>query len=326
MVENAASLRGWAMWALPFMALSVWLEKGEAIWLNLPGSGTKCVSEEIHNNVVVLADYVVISDDHVHPTPTISVKKKKRKSLERLGLGIGVIDYEMNDSEPILSFPLHALTVTQNGRRLFTIAVIETQEPLVTSPYGNTLHANENVTHGQFAFTTTEAGNYLACFWVDGHNPGGGGLSVNLDWKTGIAAKDWESVARKEKIEVRSSNWLILPIKSKYRLITNLFSLGDSLCNQINILIHEDLISVVNISLCVQQGIELELRKLEGAVEAIHENLLYLKTREAEMRTVSETTNSRVAWFSIMSLGVCIGVSFLQILHLKQFFQKKKLI
>nr|GMD08876.1 transmembrane emp24 domain-containing protein p24delta3-like [Ipomoea batatas]GME16161.1 transmembrane emp24 domain-containing protein p24delta3-like [Ipomoea batatas] len=274
MVENAASLRGWAMWALPFMALSVWLEKGEAIWLNLPGSGTKCVSEEIHNNVVVLADYVVISDDHVHPTPTISVKKKKRKSLERLGLGIGVIDYEMNDSEPILSFPLHALTVTQNGRRLFTIAVIETQEPLVTSPYGNTLHANENVTHGQFAFTTTEAGNYLACFWVDGHNPGGGGLSVNLDWKTGIAAKDWESVARKEKIE----------------------------------------------------GIELELRKLEGAVEAIHENLLYLKTREAEMRTVSETTNSRVAWFSIMSLGVCIGVSFLQILHLKQFFQKKKLI
>nr|GMD04966.1 transmembrane emp24 domain-containing protein p24delta3-like [Ipomoea batatas] len=206
MVENAASLRGWVMWALPFMALSVWLEKGEAIWLNLPGSGTKCVSEEIHNNVVVLADYVVISDDHVHPTPTISVK--------------------------------------------------------VTSPYGNTLHANENVTHGQFAFTTTEAGNYLAC------------LSVNLDWKTGIAAKDWESVARKEKIE----------------------------------------------------GIELELRKLEGAVEAIHENLLYLKTREAEMRTVSETTNSRVAWFSIMSLGVCIGVSFLQILHLKQFFQKKKLI
>lgn len=74
MVENAASVRGWVMWALPLMALSLLLEKGDAIWLNLPGSGTKCVSEEIHNNVVVLADYVVISDDHVHPTPTISVK------------------------------------------------------------------------------------------------------------------------------------------------------------------------------------------------------------------------------------------------------------
>lgn len=46
----------------------------QAIWLNLPATGTKCVSEEIQNNVVVLADYVVIPDDHGHPSPTISVK------------------------------------------------------------------------------------------------------------------------------------------------------------------------------------------------------------------------------------------------------------
>ncbi|GMY39096.1 transmembrane emp24 domain-containing protein p24delta3-like [Fagus crenata] len=59
----------------------------------------------------------------------------------------------------------------------------------VTSPYGNNLHHKDNATHGQFAFTTHEAGNYLACFWVDGHNPGGGDVSVNLDWRTGIAAK-----------------------------------------------------------------------------------------------------------------------------------------
>ncbi|KAL9351003.1 hypothetical protein Peur_058258 [Populus x canadensis] len=187
----------------------------QGVWLNLPPTGTKCVSEEIHNNVVVLSDYVVVSDDHSH-IPTISVK--------------------------------------------------------VTSPYGNTLHQTENATHGQFAFTTHEAGNYLACFWVDGHVQGD--VSVNIDWKTGIAAKDWDSVARKEKIE----------------------------------------------------GVELELRKLEGAVEAIHENLLYLKTREAEMRSVSETTNTRIALFSVMSLGVCIAVSALQVWHLKHYFQKKKLI
>ncbi|KAL0335204.1 UNVERIFIED_CONTAM: Transmembrane emp24 domain-containing protein p24delta3 [Sesamum radiatum] len=194
------------------------LQGSEAVWLSLPASGTKCVSEEIQNNVVVLADYVVISDDHIHPIPTISAK--------------------------------------------------------VTSPYGNTLHNQQNVTHGQFAFTTTEGGNYLACFWVDGQRTGNAEISVNIDWKTGIAAKDWESVARKEKLE----------------------------------------------------GVEFELRKLEGAVEAIHENLLYLKSREAEMRTVSEKTNARVAWFSIMSLGVCILVSIAQIWHLKRYFQKKKLI
>ncbi|KAJ8466366.1 hypothetical protein OPV22_028918 [Ensete ventricosum] len=33
-----------------------------AVWLNLPASGTKCVSEEIQPNVVVIADYVVTSD------------------------------------------------------------------------------------------------------------------------------------------------------------------------------------------------------------------------------------------------------------------------
>jgi hypothetical protein len=42
----------------------------------------------------------------------------------------------------------------------------------------------------------------LACFWVDGGNHGGGEVSVNLDWKIGIAAKYWDSVAKKEKIEV----------------------------------------------------------------------------------------------------------------------------
>ncbi|XP_010549106.1 PREDICTED: transmembrane emp24 domain-containing protein p24delta3-like [Tarenaya hassleriana] len=190
---------------------------GEAIWLNVPATGTKCVSEEIQSNVVVLADYLVISEDH-SVLPTLSVK--------------------------------------------------------VTSPYGSNLYHQENVTHGQFAFTTQESGNYLACFWAEGHSHGNKDISINLDWKTGISAKDWDSIAKKEKIE----------------------------------------------------GVELELRKLEGAVEAIHENLLYLKTREAEMRIVSEKTNSRVAWLSIMSLGICIAASGLQIVYLKHYFQKKKLI
>ncbi|KMZ76408.1 Transmembrane emp24 domain-containing protein p24delta3 [Zostera marina] len=143
----------------------------------------------------------------------------------------------------------------------------------VTSPYGTNVYHQENVTSGQFAFTTTDSGSYLACFWLDGH-PGSVGASLSLDWKTGIAAKDWESLAKKENIE----------------------------------------------------GIELELTKLEGVVEAIHDNLSYLKKMEADMREVSERTNARVAWFSILSLGLCISVSVLQLWHLKYFFQKKKLI
>ncbi|XP_048226579.1 transmembrane emp24 domain-containing protein p24delta5 isoform X2 [Ricinus communis] len=144
----------------------------EAIWFTIPSSGTKCVSEEIQNNVVVLADYYIINEDQPQHAPTISVK--------------------------------------------------------VTSPYGNNLHHNENVTHGQFAFTTSEAGNYLACFWLDNHQQQAGTTTMSLDWRIGIAAKDWDSVARKEKIE----------------------------------------------------GVELDLTRLEGAVQAIHTNLIYLKERD----------------------------------------------
>ncbi|XP_031279572.1 transmembrane emp24 domain-containing protein p24delta5-like [Pistacia vera] len=189
----------------------------EAIWLNIPSSGTKCVSEEIQNNVVVLADYYVVDEAQPENPSTVSVR--------------------------------------------------------VTTPFGNNAHYNENVTHGQFAFTTTEAGNYLACFWL-GNQQQGTSTTLSLDWRIGIAAKDWDSVAKKDKIE----------------------------------------------------GVEFHLTRLEASVKAIHDNLLFLKHREAEMREVSEVTNSRVARFSIMSLGVCIVVSVLQLLHLKQFFHKKKLI
>jgi len=192
---------------------------GEAIWLTIPTTGgTKCVSEEIQSNVVVLADYYVVDEHNPENTPAVSSK--------------------------------------------------------VTSPYGNNLHHQENVTHGQFAFTTQEAGNYLACFWIDSSHHLANPITLGVDWKMGIAAKDWDSVAKKEKIE----------------------------------------------------GVELQLRRLEGLVLSIRENLNYIKDREAEMREVSETTNSRVAWFSIMSLGVCVVVVGSQILYLKRYFHKKKLI
>ncbi|KAL0699014.1 hypothetical protein Bca4012_055136 [Brassica carinata] len=184
---------------------------GEAIWLTIPATGgTKCVSEEIQSNVVVLADYYVVDEQNPGNTPAVSAK--------------------------------------------------------VTSPYGNDLHHQDNVTHGHFAFTTQETGNYLACFSVDSSHPLPNPLTLGIDWKTGIAAKDWDS------------------------------------------------------------GVELQLTRLEGLVQAIRENIDYIKNREGEMREVSEATNARVAWFSIMSLGVCLSVAGAQIWYLKRYFHKKKLI
>ncbi|XP_076919353.1 transmembrane emp24 domain-containing protein p24delta3-like [Bidens hawaiensis] len=126
------------------------------------------------------------------------------------------------------------------------------------SPHGNLIYHKENVTEDEFAFTSTESGSYLTCFLPD--NPDTGGkFAVNIDWKIRASAKDWDSVAKKEKIEM--------------------------------------------------SGVELELRKLKGHVEAIRDNLVYRKSREANMREVSETTNSRVTWYSLSSLGICILAS-----------------
>ncbi|KAK9713868.1 hypothetical protein RND81_06G056200 [Saponaria officinalis] len=208
-------MKGENLWTLCILLMSCSMLVTDAIWMNLPSDGsTKCVSEEIQNNVVVIVDFVII-DEQGHAVPTVSAK--------------------------------------------------------VTSPYGNSLYQQDNTTHGQFAFTTNEIGSYVACFWVANNHQS---ATLNIDWKIGIAAKDWDSVAKKENIE----------------------------------------------------GVELEMRKLEGVVESIHENLLYLKTREAEMREVSEKTNARVAWLSVMSLGIGISASIFQVWHLKRYFQKKKLI
>lgn len=71
----------------------------------------------------------------------------------------------------------------------------------VISPYGNMLHQEENATTGSFAFTTTESGSYQACFWVENHHKNIE-ATLNLEWRIGITAKDWDTIAKKENIEV----------------------------------------------------------------------------------------------------------------------------
>ncbi|KAJ0592493.1 putative transmembrane emp24 domain-containing protein [Helianthus annuus] len=205
------------------LLMLVLVQNGESVWLSLPESGVKCVREEIHNNVVVIGEYLVMTfEGRLHSNPTISVT--------------------------------------------------------VTSPNGNILHHKENVTHEEFSFTSSGSGLYMACFLSD-HPDIGGKLSVSIDWRVGVAAKDWDSIAKKEHID----------------------------------------------------GVELELRKLEGAVDAIHENMIYRMRREAKMRGVSETTNSRVALYSISSLSICILASCAQLWYLthntrndKRSFKQKK--
>ncbi|XP_031254138.1 transmembrane emp24 domain-containing protein p24delta9-like isoform X2 [Pistacia vera] len=71
----------------------------------------------------------------------------------------------------------------------------------VTSPYGNFYHHTDHAESGNYAFTAAEAGDYNACFWVPIHNPPVN-VTVEFDWKTGFAAKDWSKVAKKGQVEM----------------------------------------------------------------------------------------------------------------------------
>ncbi|XP_042446273.1 uncharacterized protein LOC122031194 isoform X2 [Zingiber officinale] len=70
----------------------------------------------------------------------------------------------------------------------------------VTSPYGNSIHYEDRVESGTFAFSANEEGDYLACVWAPYHQPSAT-LTVEFEWRTGVAAKDWTNVAKKGQIE-----------------------------------------------------------------------------------------------------------------------------
>ncbi|CAN1322490.1 Transmembrane emp24 domain-containing protein p24delta9 [Linum perenne] len=80
-------------------------------------------------------------------------------------------------------------------KRLRIIVLVQ-----VNSPYGITYHVGENVEKGTFAFTASETGDYSACFWTPHHIP----LltnTVDFNWRSGVAAKDWSNIAKKGKVE-----------------------------------------------------------------------------------------------------------------------------
>lgn len=143
----------------------------------------------------------------------------------------------------------------------------------VSTPYGSPKHFHERVSEGEFAFNADEEGNYMVCFWMP-DAPKGTQITIEFSWKTGVAAKDWATIAKRERID----------------------------------------------------GIELELRKLEDSVQEIHDDMLYLRDREAEMRKINEVTNSRMGWFSFTSLSMCLLVAGLQLWYLKSFFERKKIL
>ncbi|MES1906886.1 MAG: hypothetical protein MHM6MM_000113 [Cercozoa sp. M6MM] len=73
-------------------------------------------------------------------------------------------------------------------------------------------------------------------------------------------------------------------------------------------------------------AIEVEIRKLNDKVRDIRQEQAYQKGREERFRNTSESTNSRVVWFSIVQTIVLVASGAFQLWSLKTFFQSKKLV
>ncbi|XP_019865210.1 transmembrane emp24 domain-containing protein bai [Aethina tumida] len=72
--------------------------------------------------------------------------------------------------------------------------------------------------------------------------------------------------------------------------------------------------------------IEKELKRLEDLSSAIVQDFAFMRKREEEMRDTNESTNTRVLYFSILSMLCLLGLATWQVLYLRRYFKAKKLI
>ena len=66
-------------------------------------------------------------------------------------------------------------------------------------------------------------------------------------------------------------------------------------------------------------------RSIQAAQNVLRE-MKYMEKREARMRQTAESINSRVRWFSYLSVSVLLAVTYIQVSYLKRYFRKKKLL
>ena len=65
------------------------------------------------------------------------------------------------------------------------------------------------------------------------------------------------------------------------------------------------------------EPLQVELRRLEDAAREIHEEQLYMRQREEEMRDTNESTNSRLKWFSMSTIVIVTILGGWQIMYLR---------
>nr|POE54357.1 endoplasmic reticulum vesicle protein 25 [Quercus suber] len=72
--------------------------------------------------------------------------------------------------------------------------------------------------------------------------------------------------------------------------------------------------------------VEAELKRLYESAREVVEEMDYLRTREIKLRDTNESTNERVKWFSIGTMGMLVALGVWQVVYLRAYFRSKHLI
>jgi hypothetical protein len=72
--------------------------------------------------------------------------------------------------------------------------------------------------------------------------------------------------------------------------------------------------------------VEAELRRIEEVVGEIVTEMDYLRSREQKLRDTNESTNERVKWFALGTMGMLVGLGAWQVVYLRAYFRSKHLI
>lgn len=72
--------------------------------------------------------------------------------------------------------------------------------------------------------------------------------------------------------------------------------------------------------------LESSLDQSISAAHSVLREMKYMEQREARMRKTAESINTRVRWFSYLSVSVLLVVTYIQVSYLKRYFHKKKLM
>lgn len=72
--------------------------------------------------------------------------------------------------------------------------------------------------------------------------------------------------------------------------------------------------------------VEAELRRLSESAKELVDEMDYLRSREMKLRDTNESTNERVKWFAIGTMGMLVALGVWQVVYLRAYFRSKHLI